>query len=46
MANAPIIVLNEENEMEIEYDCDGNPIIPESARVYLTNYLINITVIN
>lgn len=33
MANAPIVILNEENEQDIDYDSDGNPIIPESAKV-------------
>lgn len=32
VANAPIIILDEADEMEIEYDDDGNPIIPESAK--------------
>ena len=33
VANAPIIILEEGDEMEIEYDDNGNPIIPESAKV-------------
>ena len=37
MANAPLVILDEENEQDIDYDSDGNPIIPESAKVcYLT----------
>ena len=33
MANAPIVILDDENEQDIDYDSDGNPIIPESAKV-------------
>ena len=33
MLNAPIIVEGEE-EIEIEYDSDGNPMVPDSVKVY------------
>jgi ATP-dependent RNA helicase DDX42 len=33
VANAPLIILDEDDELQLEYDRDGNPIIPESARV-------------
>ena len=32
MLNAPIVVEGDE-ELEIEYDSDGNPMIPDSAKV-------------
>ena len=37
MANAPLVILDEENEQDIDYDSDGNPIIPESAKVCYLN---------
>ncbi len=33
MANAPIVVMGEEEEGEVDYDSDGNPIIPERSKV-------------
>lgn len=33
MANAPIVVAEGDEEVELEYDSDGNPMVPEKARV-------------
>ena len=33
MANAPIIVAEGDEELEVEYDSDGNPVFSESSKV-------------
>jgi ATP-dependent RNA helicase DDX42 len=33
MANAPIIVADGDDELEVEYDSDGNPVFSESSKV-------------
>ena len=35
MANAPIVVAEGDDDIELEYDSDGYPIIPERAKVSL-----------
>ena len=35
MANAPIVVAEGDEDIELEYDSDGYPIIPERAKVSL-----------
>ena len=33
MANAPIVVAEGDEDVEVEYDSDGYPIIPDRAKV-------------
>ena len=33
MANAPIVIMDGEEELEMDYDSDGNPIVPDRAKV-------------
>ena len=33
MANAPIVVAEGDEEVELDYDSDGYPIIPERSKV-------------
>lgn len=33
VASAPIVVAEGEEELEVDYDSDGNPIMPERAKV-------------
>ena len=33
MANAPIVVAEGDDEIEVDYDSDGNPIVSEKSRV-------------
>ena len=33
MANAPIVVAEGDEEVEVEYDSDGYPIVPDKAKV-------------
>ncbi len=33
MANAPIVVAEGDEEIEVEYDSDGNPMVSEKSRV-------------
>ena len=33
MANAPIVVAEGDEEIEVEYDSDGNPIVSEKSKV-------------
>ena len=35
MANAPIVVAEGDEDIEVEYDSDGYPIIPDRAKVSL-----------
>ena len=43
MANAPIVVTEGDDDLELEYDSDGYPIIPDSAKVDHTHYDITMT---
>lgn len=33
MANAPIVVAEGDDEIEVDYDSDGNPIVSEKSKV-------------
>lgn len=33
MANAPIVVADGDDEIEVDYDSDGNPIVSEKSKV-------------
>lgn len=33
MANAPIVITDGDEDIEYEYDSDGNPIVPDRAKV-------------
>ena len=33
MANAPIVITEGDEDLEVEYDSDGYPIIPEVSKV-------------
>ena len=33
MANAPIVVTEGDDDLELEYDSDGYPIVPDRAKV-------------
>lgn len=33
MANAPIVVAEGDEELEVEYDSDGNPMVSERSKV-------------
>ena len=33
MANAPIVVAEGDEEIEVEYDSDGNPMVSEKSKV-------------
>lgn len=43
MANAPIVVAEGEEELEVDYDSDGYPILPERSKVrYDSLYFDNV----
>ena len=33
MANAPIVITGEDDDVDMEYDSDGYPIVPERSKV-------------
>lgn len=37
--NAPVQAYPDDDEVEIEYDSDGNPIVPERSKVSMTIYI-------